>query len=691
MKRLLSVFLATIIAVSCISFVSAEEFDFDIIKQPTVADPTFEVTPENEFTFQWYEVQEVTHIIEDTMTDYYYGTYDRPTQRWTADTYGGDNYGDYIEYGADWFDFYLNEGDTVIITFDDPSIISPDNEFRFYGVNNSNNRVKPVSDGVYIFTAPYGDVFSIYSYTVTKENVKAKFEVVQKDHVKIEDETEKTLSKLEFGKSYICYLFRNSELYCNSDVLTVKSEVVSQPTAKNPTFDITFEDKAKFQWYEASPTFVIFDDSMLDSDYFGEGYNKTNGTWQGNHWEDGTHAAYAIEYLVSSFKKGDVIKITISDPSVMPENNWIGFVGEKTAINQVRPDENGVYLFTVPDDDDYYIFHYAYDYDITAKIEISDYEYLAIEGETAKTLSEMENQKLYMASASFENGTKLDSDIFKATPIITKQPAADDPTVELNISNGIDNYQWYTMAIGAMEITEEYAKPMHFETSIGGPSYYDNKNKFWIGSLYDINYDSEGREIYQYHLFWIDLKEGEEFVLAPSAEIIDDLIYIDSAAPDDYLEDYDSCWTIENGVYTFKAPRTDNYNMYVLTYVENITFRAHLNDKQIIGDAVENETSNKLSAKEAGDYVCIITYKDGTQLISDVVTLAESGNSTLGDVNSDGAINQYDYILVKRHYFGTRYLTDDELARADANKDGAVNQYDYILIKRHYFGTYVIG
>ena len=62
-----------------------------------------------------------------------------------------------------------------------------------------------------------------------------------------------------------------------------------------------------------------------------------------------------------------------------------------------------------------------------------------------------------------------------------------------------------------------------------------------------------------------------------------------------------------------------------------------------------------------------------------------------GDVNGDGAVNQYDYILVKRHYFGTRLLTEDETLPADANKDGAINQYDYILIKRHYFGTFVIG
>ena len=65
--------------------------------------------------------------------------------------------------------------------------------------------------------------------------------------------------------------------------------------------------------------------------------------------------------------------------------------------------------------------------------------------------------------------------------------------------------------------------------------------------------------------------------------------------------------------------------------------------------------------------------------------------SKLGDVNDDGAIDQFDYILVKRHYFETRLLTDDELPRADVNGDEVIDQFDYILIKRHYFGTYTIG
>ena len=62
----------------------------------------------------------------------------------------------------------------------------------------------------------------------------------------------------------------------------------------------------------------------------------------------------------------------------------------------------------------------------------------------------------------------------------------------------------------------------------------------------------------------------------------------------------------------------------------------------------------------------------------------------LGDVNNDGKIDQYDYILVKRHYFETRTLTADEFSRADVNGDTKVDQFDYILIARHYFGTFVI-
>ncbi|MBR6783340.1 MAG: DUF1080 domain-containing protein [Clostridia bacterium] len=90
------------------------------------------------------------------------------------------------------------------------------------------------------------------------------------------------------------------------------------------------------------------------------------------------------------------------------------------------------------------------------------------------------------------------------------------------------------------------------------------------------------------------------------------------------------------------------------------------------------------------------TLEDGTKerRCTECGTLLETvepePEGLLGDVNNDGKIDQYDYILVKRHYFETRVLTDDEFTRADVNGDSKVDQYDYILIARHYFGTYTI-
>lgn len=59
----------------------------------------------------------------------------------------------------------------------------------------------------------------------------------------------------------------------------------------------------------------------------------------------------------------------------------------------------------------------------------------------------------------------------------------------------------------------------------------------------------------------------------------------------------------------------------------------------------------------------------------------------VGDVNSDGVVNQYDYILVKRHYFETYTLTGHQFKAACLNNGESVVIYDYIYIKRFYFGT----
>ena len=61
----------------------------------------------------------------------------------------------------------------------------------------------------------------------------------------------------------------------------------------------------------------------------------------------------------------------------------------------------------------------------------------------------------------------------------------------------------------------------------------------------------------------------------------------------------------------------------------------------------------------------------------------------LGDINMDGTVNQYDYILAKRAHFNTITLNENQKLIGDMDEDGDNDSYDYILIKRIHFDNYV--
>lgn len=60
----------------------------------------------------------------------------------------------------------------------------------------------------------------------------------------------------------------------------------------------------------------------------------------------------------------------------------------------------------------------------------------------------------------------------------------------------------------------------------------------------------------------------------------------------------------------------------------------------------------------------------------------------LGDANLNGAVDKYDYILVKRVVMGTAKISEEQIFNADANQNGEMEKFDYILIKRHIMGSF---
>lgn len=69
--------------------------------------------------------------------------------------------------------------------------------------------------------------------------------------------------------------------------------------------------------------------------------------------------------------------------------------------------------------------------------------------------------------------------------------------------------------------------------------------------------------------------------------------------------------------------------------------------------------------------------------------IAETNNEKnypRGDVNGNGKVDAYDYMLVKKAHFGTCELDDQQKIRADIDKNGKMTANDYFLIKRILFG-----
>lgn len=59
-----------------------------------------------------------------------------------------------------------------------------------------------------------------------------------------------------------------------------------------------------------------------------------------------------------------------------------------------------------------------------------------------------------------------------------------------------------------------------------------------------------------------------------------------------------------------------------------------------------------------------------------------------GDVNLDGKLDVYDYLLLKRAVLGSYSLAEgEETLAADVDKNGDVNAIDYLLVKRSILGS----
>ena len=164
-------------------------------------------------------------------------------------------------------------------------------------------------------------------------------------------------------------------------------------------------------------------------------------------------------------------------------------------------------------------------------------------------------------------------------------------------------------------------------------------------------------------------------------------------------------------LYSVKAVRTNLYgatwgitdptdpSVKVKVYVskDGKTYTEYDNATAELQDSEGNWKINRFTI-ELGDNVDAryvrVTFINARFLWTDEICVFGEPSQTpeyvKGDVNGDGKINEYDYILVARAILGTYTLDETETLASDIDNNGIINEYDYILIARHHFGTYVI-
>lgn len=125
----------------------------------------------------------------------------------------------------------------------------------------------------------------------------------------------------------------------------------------------------------------------------------------------------------------------------------------------------------------------------------------------------------------------------------------------------------------------------------------------------------------------------------------------------------------KEGVYAVYNSEKATVKLYQ-SAVDVTEFKTMFKNDIIVKDAKGNEVTTGLVTSGM-----VIDFRDGVEII------------LVGDVNSDGKNDQYDYILVKRHYLNNYRLTGACLKAACMFNGESVEVYDYIYSKRLHFGT----
>ena len=435
--------------------------------------------------------------------------------------------------------------------------------------------------------------------------------------------------RAEKGKEYFielgCYDYEVEYEYR----ISANQSIEHQPTSGEPWLEMAWDYDAEYQWYAVEME-EITDENAEGRNADGEeiaSYSSEEG-WKGVKYSDTINE---MNFFMIELEAGDTINMQISE--FVTEFGIWSVNNNELYFYDVEANE--ICQFTASGDDIYYVYAYCSEEARVRAYFVEEME--AIEGENEATLKNPTMGTSYVCIATDKTGTYI-SNVLTYTYAIIKQPTESDLSVGLN-GDADAKYQWYYVDVKSQEITDEDADIVGYGEE---DSYYDEDG--WHASLLQLYSGDYMGGVF----FGIDLEEGQKITFEFDAHVsefgmLDWNIYQEAKK-----ENFDG------GKFTLVAPASGHYEVYYYGE-EDFALRAYMEMEEYI--PIDGATSATYNPDKVGNYVCKVTFSNGTTEMSKVfeVTHAHTGGTkTCKGYKCDGCGEWYGEADANAHSF-TKY------------------------------------
>lgn len=488
-------------------------------------------------------------------------------------------------------DVYLEEGQMLKVTGDEDCFADMD----CYSLLGYAGATVASVDNVYQYCAEEDGIYRLSIDNGISFKVKAEVIDIVRGQA-VAGQTTNTLTSIEEGEMYSCLVTCGEEEVW-SEYIVAEMAIAKQPTSMEPTVKVNYPDEVEsYQWYGKSDVVL---DLIYDDDAATDGEIEAENVWTGEYFDGIWHSEDGLIDVAVVANKGDKVIITLPD-------DFDGVVYDYDTEGEFVY-TNGVYEYVIDSANGYLNFVIESDVEFVAKIQVETFTLgEAITTEKTATLNNGELGKKYICEVTCEDGEILWSDYVTMDIDIASQPIATNPTVEVNFPDEVAGYQWYTVELESIEVVDESAAN---SSNVIGAQAMDGvyEDGVWTAEVLDVNGYSDIIVIFE-------ATAGYTIKIVPSTDAIEDTM-CQSQAGSEKLK-------CEDGVYYFEVETSGEYAVGLLSLEE---FTAEITvEKMTKGEAVEGQTTNKLTNHEVGNYICEVTLSDDTVLLSNIVSIAEA-------------------------------------------------------------------